>query len=562
VIKEAFQDLNRLRQIAVIATKHGFADLLERSGLWRTLGRKEKVEVTPEERRESAARRFRLLLSDLGPTYIKLGQVLSTRGDLLPAEFIEELASLQDHAPPIPFEQVTAQLQTAFGRPHTELFRSIEPEPLASASIAQVHSAITLEGDEVVVKIQRPMITDQLRADLSVLRYLASALEAVIEEVGLYSPTGIIEEFDRAIHEELDFVHEAANVRAFFHNHQGRPGVKIPKVYDDLSTRTVLTLERIKGTKISQVDLEKHDRHKLARAIIDLSFRQLFEDGLFHGDPHPGNIFVLEDDTLALIDFGIVGRISPQMQDTLVQLVLSIALRDADSVARILYRVGTPDTRTNLAGFRGDIEGILSQYKSGTTLGSINAENMLRDLLDLAVKYRIRVPKEYALLSRASISTEGILRTLDPDLNVGEVALPYAKKLLTDRYDPSQLQGGIMRTLLRMQGLATELPMQLSQILMDLETGKFSVTVKADQLDRLNNSLRMIAAIGFLGLTACAFIIGAFISFAHQPWRVWGMPALGLFGAVAAGSTFGAAFTWYLAAGRLRKLSLRRFLKR
>lgn len=565
MIREAFQDLNRVRQIAVIAARYGFAQYLDRGGIWRTLGRKEQVEESEEAKRLSTARRFRLFLNELGPTFVKLGQVLSTRGDLLPAEFVEELAQLQDNVAPIPVEQVNAQIRAALGDDPDKLFRSIDSTPLAAASIAQVHRAITKEGDEVVVKVQRPGIAEQIRADLSVLQSLARMLEAVVEETGVYTPTGIIEEFDRAIHEELDFLHEASNIRSFYKHHENRPNVRIPKVYDSLSSRTVLTLEFIRGVKVSQADLTKHDREKLARLIVEDSFRQLFQDGIFHGDPHPGNILVLEQENgqerIALLDFGVVGRVSNQMKETLVMLVLAIALKDAESVARILYRVGSPDARANLAGFKTDIEGILSSYLP-TTLGSIDAKTMLRDLLDLAVRYKIRVPKEYAILSRASISVEGILRSLYPNLNIGEVALPYAKELLADRYDPSQLQGGLAKTLFRLQSVANELPMQLSQIMLDLEGGKFLVTVRSDQLEKTNQHLRSLAFIGFLGLCACGFIVGTFISFAQHPWDVRGLPVLGLLGAMAAAALFGAAVTWYLFGGRVRKVRLSKWLKK
>jgi ubiquinone biosynthesis protein len=561
VIRETFQDLNRLRQIGVIAARHGFADLLERAGVWRMLGRSESVEVSAEAQRASTARRFRMLLNDLGPTFVKLGQILSTRADLLPAEFIEELSTLQDQVPPISLEEVRIQIRESFGRDPEELFRTIEPQPVAAASIAQVHRATTLDGEEVVVKVQRPGISDQIRADLSVLRYLARLLEAVVEETGIYTPVGIIDEFDRAIHEELDFLNEASNIRAFYENNRDRNFLRIPKVYEDLSNRTILTLEYLRGVKISQIDLTQHDRGKIARHIVEGAFRQLFEDGLFHGDPHPGNILVLEDEVIGLLDFGLVGRLTKRMQETLVMLVLSIALKDSDSVARLLYRLGVPDGRADLLGFKTDIEGILTQYlPGGSTLGGINTRNLLRDLFDLAVKYRIRIPKEYALLSRASVETEGVLRSLYPDLKIVEIALPYAKQLLAERYDPGQLQGGLMRTLLRLQTLATDLPLQFSQILMDLEGGKFAVTVRGEQLERMNATLRSMALIAFLGLAACGFIVGTFIAFAQQPWSIRGVPLLGILGIASAAGLFGATSTWYLFGRRSRKIRLSRLL--
>ncbi|NBD11079.1 ABC1 kinase family protein [Corallococcus silvisoli] len=556
------QDLNRIRQITLIAARHGFGEVAERAGVWRMLGgRKEKVEVSEEARRASTARRFRLFLAELGPTFIKLGQVLSTRADLLPAEFVDELATLQDHVEAIPLEEVQAQIREALGKDVQELFAQVDPQPLAAASIAQVHRAVTLDGEEVVIKVQRPGIAQRIDADLGVLRSLARLLEAVVEETGIYTPSGIVDEFDRAIHEELDFLNEATNIRAFLENHKDRPYLKIPRVHASLSSRTVLTMEFIRGEKINPAALAEADRKQVAQNILEASFRQLFDDGLFHGDPHPGNLLLLEDNRLALLDFGVVGRLTRPMQETLVMLCLAVALKDSDSVARILYRVGVPDARANLMGFRNDIESILGQHLP-TTLGQVDARTLLRDLLDLAVKYRIRIPKEYALLSRASISTEGMLRGLYPELNIIEVALPYAKELMAGRYDPTQLQGGLMRTLLRFQSMAQDLPTQLSQILLDLETGKFSVTVRAEQFDKLNENLRSVAVIAFLGLCACGFIVGAFIAFAPRPPMYGNVPVLGIVGIALSAALFGAVLTWYLFGGRFGKVSVSRFLKK
>ncbi|MBL8952034.1 MAG: AarF/ABC1/UbiB kinase family protein [Myxococcaceae bacterium] len=561
MIREALQDLNRVRQIAVIAGRHGFGELADRGGLWSKLGRKEVVEPSPEARAESGARRFRRMLNELGATYIKLGQVLSTRGDLLPATVIDELSLLQDRVDPFPLEQVREQIKRAFGKPLEELFKSFDETPIAAASIAQVHRAVTQDGDQVVVKVQRPGIGETIRADLSVLHYGARALEAVIEEMGIYSPTTLVEEFDKAIHEELDFLNEAANTRAFFKNHQGRDYVRIPKVYDELTARTVLTLEYLEGQKLKDANLDEAARQALAKNILEGAFLELFEDGLFHGDPHPGNFLVQPGPIMALLDFGLVGRVTRQMQETLIQLILAVALKDSGSVAKLLYRVGVPDSRANLIGFKNDIDAIIGQYLP-RELKDVNAASLLRDLLDLVVKYRIRVPREYAILARAAVQTEGILRTLWPDMNIGEIALPYAKRMLADRYDPEQLQGGVMKTLLQLQNVAQDLPMQLSQIMLDLEAGKFSVTVKAEQMNELNKNLRSLALVAFSGLCACGFIVGAFISFAGTGPSVGGVSALGIFGIVAAGFLFGTALTWYAFGGRFGKISIKRFTGR
>ncbi|MDP2273690.1 MAG: AarF/UbiB family protein [Archangium sp.] len=556
MIREAFQDLKRLRQISLIAGRFGFADLLERTGIRKK--DESKPETAESARAATAARRFCLMLAELGPTFVKLGQVMSTRGDLLPREFIEELETLQDDVPPVPFDQVRTVIKEAFGKELEEVFAEFSPEPIAAASMAQAHQAKTKEGERVIVKVQRPGITEQLRADLSVLHYIARALEAVIEEVGVYTPTGIIEEFDKAVHEELDFLNEAANIRAFYKNHLEITHTRIPKVYDELTARTVLTMEFFDAPNLTHANLDEEGKKTIAKTILEGAFKQLFEDGLFHGDPHPGNLLVLEGPVLGLIDFGLVGRITRQMQDTLVQLVLAVGLKDSESVARLLYRLGTPDTRTNMIAFRGDIEAILTTYMP-TSLKDVNSRHLLADILNLAVKYKIRIPREYAILSRASVAIEGVLRSLYPDLPINEIFLPYAKKLLAERYDPNQLQGGVLKTLLRLQGAANDLPMQLQQIMLDLESGKFTVTVKSEQMSELNQTLRSFAVVAFAGLCACGFIIGTFIAFAGKPFEIWGVPVLGIFGIAATVFLFSTAVVRQSWTG-FRKLSIKRFI--
>lgn len=555
MIRTAFQDLNRLRQIAIIAGKYGFADFLERSGLKKILP-DAKIEGDAQAAKLTIAKRFRMMLAELGPTFVKLGQVLSTRGDLLPADFIEELSTLQDRVPPFGMDDVRKQVNEAFGKPLEELFQEFDPTPLAAASMAQVHKAKTKEGVEVVVKVQRPGITEGMRADLSVLHGIARALEAVIEEVSVTSPTSIIEEFDRAVREELDFLNEASNVRAFMRAHEGHPTVRIPKVYDELSGRTVLTLEFLAGPKLSNAQLDEDGKKRLAGIILEEAFKQLFEDGLFHGDPHPGNLLVQDGPVLALIDFGLVGRVTHQMQEQLIQLILAVALKDSESVASQLYRLGAPGSRAKLHTFKQDIDAILNAYLP-TSIKEVNAKALVRDLLNLAVKYRVQVPREYAILARASVAIEGILRSLYPEMPIGDIFMPYARKMLADRYDPSQLQGNAMKALLRLQHAASDLPLQLQQIMLDLEAGKFTITLKDEQVESLNSNLRALAVVTFSGLCACGFIIGAFISFGPKQWEIAGVPVMGVLGIAGAIFLFSTAVVRQVM-GNFRRVSIKR----
>ncbi len=501
-----------------------------------------------------------MLLAELGPTFVKLGQVLSTRADLLPSDFIDELSVLQDQAPVVPLSEIETQIEAALDAPISKLFAHFDAEPLAAASIAQVHAATLHTGEAVVVKVQRLNIAEGIRADLSVLRYVARLVEAAGGDALIVSPTGLIEEFERSIAEELDFFHEAASIRTFYENHRGRATVRIPKVVDHLSGRTVLTMERFTASKLSQANLTESGKQKLAHILLDGAFAQLFEDGLFHGDPHPGNLLVFDGPQVGLIDFGLVGKLTRPMQDTLISLIMALSLKDSESVARILYRMGQPDGRTNLAAFKIDIDKLLGTYLP-SSLQEINAQHLLRDLLNLAIRYRIRVPKEYAILARASVGLEGMIRSLYPTMPVAQTFLPYAKKLLAERYDIANWQGSALKALLRLQTTATELPIQLQQILLDLEAGKFTVTIKDHQLTEITSQLRSLGVVIFTGLCACGFIAGTFIAFAQRSHEIFGVPVMGLFGLVALGALFSTAVVRQIWAG-IKRAGIRQIAPR
>ncbi len=558
MLGRALQDLNRLRQIAAAMARHGFGAYLERMRLRDVLGREAPPagEPLPPSDRTTAVR-FRQMLAELGPTFIKLGQILSSRPDLLPAHWVEELSVLQDDCPPLTLGEVRREIERGLGRPVEELFASMDEQPLASASIAQVHRAVTHAGERVVVKVQRPRVRERIEADLSLLYELARLLEAVVEETGVTTPTGVIEEFDRTIHEELDFSHEARNAQLMADASAGREFVIIPKVHATLSCATVLTLDFVEGVKVSDISAEAgYDLERVARNVIEASFRQLFEDGLFHGDPHPGNILVQPDNRIALLDFGLVGRLSRGQQEALVTLLVSVALRDPETVARMLARIGVPESHTALAELREDVSAILDRYL-GLKLDQIRTATLLRDLLDLAVRHHIRIPKQYATLAKAAMTVEGIVRRLYPSLDILELGLPYAKELLLARFNPGDASALLMRSLLKLQTLAEDLPTQLAQILQDLETGKFRVDVKSESLDRLGGHVRALGVMVMLGSLAAAFTLGGLLVLATHESGLLGAAAL-VTGAILSL----AAAAYHLLSVRVRKISIRRFLSR
>ncbi|MFZ9888306.1 MAG: ABC1 kinase family protein, partial [Myxococcota bacterium] len=371
---ELRHDLGRARQIARVMARHGFAPFLRRvPGLGRLISSHD--ERTPTEPVEV---RFCLMLEELGPTFVKLGQILSMRSDLLPLAFTRELSRLQDQVPPVPFADVRLQIERGLGRPLDELFASVDENPLASASIAQVHAARLGDGADVVVKVQRPGIAHEIRADASILLLLARLLELVLEEFATYRVHDLAQEFERGLLAELDFTSEAQNLRAFRAFNQDREGVYVPRVFDELCCRTVVTMERVWGRRIS--DLAAEEDQERTRSVVErlvlVNFEHIFVDGMFHADPHPGNVLVREDGSIAFIDMGLMGRLARDTQDRMLILLLAITLRDADTLARVLVRVGDANRRVQLHEFRDAIRRLLDRYL-GLAVGAVDSSSVL-----------------------------------------------------------------------------------------------------------------------------------------------------------------------------------------
>lgn len=547
----AISNLGRLREISMVIARHGLGHLLDKR---RTQGTASDI--------AASARRFRAVLEELGPTFIKFGQVLSTRPDLLPAEFVDALKGLQDDCPPLSAPEVHAVIQTGLGRELTALFVSFDEAPIASASIAQVHRAVLPDGQVVAVKVQRPHLQSQMESDLDLLRYLALLIEAIVEDSGLVTPRGIVAEFESALLGELDFEREARMMRRFYENAQGRAGYRVPKVHDELCCRTVLTMEFVEGAGILELT-PAHDHKKVAANVLQSAFDQLFVDGLFHADPHPGNGFVQADNTFVLLDFGSVGQISHHMRETLVVLVLAVGTRDADTAARLLYRVGVPTSRVSLRRLRDAISGLFAGYlQDASTLGSIESSALLKELFALAARFQIRIPSEYALVARAAVTIEGIIRQLDPELDVLRMVEPYVRRLLNERVAMPDLAEESMRKLLQAHGLLRDLPMMASQILMDLEDSKLEIRVTNPSLGAIARNIDALGVTIFLGLVAGGLVTGSFFLLARYNPEWGGVPVLPVAGLYLAAILLGGALGRYFLAPKLKKVSLGRLLGR
>ena len=546
------KDLRRLRRILAVLAKYGYGEMIRKSPqLVEAAPDEPEAEVVPEI---SAPRRFRLMLEELGSTFIKLGQLLSARPDLVSQPYVLELRLLQDSCEPLAFDQIEVALRDGLGQDPANLFKHVDPTPMATASIAQVHRATTIDGADVAVKVQRPGIHDQVRADIDILYRIARILDRVIEESAIAEPVGIIREFDAAVTAELNFEIEAANVREFRRARALTEDVVIPKVYDELSTATVLTLEFLKGVPFSKLP-EGVDKKAIAERIVKEAFDEVFVDGLFHADPHPGNLLLLDDGRFGILDFGLCGRMTAQMKETLVVLALAIAVRDADTAARTLYRLGQSDARISISDLRNDISGLFETWL-GLSIQDMDSTLLVQELLLLALRHKIRVPPEYTMLGRAGATIEGIVRDFHPEIDVAKVATPYLEQLLIGRVGPDNVQGGLYKLLLQFQGMSQDVPIQLSQILADLSAGNFNVTVRGKDLEKLQQAIVISAAAVCGSILGGAFVVGALVALAQVRWTLLGVPVAAWIGGLAGILVFSWVSAYVVLRPRLKKISV------
>jgi ubiquinone biosynthesis protein len=536
-ILHTVRNVQRVRHITTILIKHGFDQVIERLDLeYRIFAKKlakSSQEVLPQL---STAERSRMVLEDLGPTFTKLGQVLSTRPDLVPHSFIIEFQKLQDRVPPINFEEISDQITLALGKSPGQLFSVIDPDPIASASIGQVHKAtLRVTGEDVVVKVQRPGIRTVIESDLDLLYLLARLIENNIPETQMYSPVGIIEEFDKAIHRELDYTAEAQNMIRFRRNFSHDKTIYIPKVYRDLSSRTVLITEYLHGTKISELLGSTEEKKHIARIGFRSILKQIFIDGFFHGDPHPGNMFVLDDNTVAFVDFGMMGRLDQEMKDDLADLLIAVINQDIRKIAHILAHIGVQTTEINMRDFRRDIADILDRYY-GVPLHQIELGKVTREMVDVAMKYQVKIPPDYTLMIKALLTIENIGKQLDPDLNAIEEAKPMVTMILKDRWNPRRFVSESLVNAKNLSLTLKELPDQLHQILEELRQGKLRIEFEHVHLERLIMMLDTASNRITAGLVLASLIIGSsIIMHTDRGPMFMEFPLLGIIGYVAAG---------------------------
>ena len=558
MLRVAAQDLARLRQIAGILTRHGYAQLAKRIGEGK-VDDADLERVRKEAKRLSGPERLRIVLQDLGPTFIKLGQVLSARPDLVPSAYQTELARLQDDVDPLPYADIQRQLEVAWGG-DVALFADVDPRPLATASIAQVHRATLKDGRAVVVKVQRPNLAATIRADLDLLYLLARLVDATVEEAVLYRPVEVVRAFEHALLDELDFRIEAGNARVVAGNFADDERVFIPEIHTELSGETVLVMDFADGVKITDAGTAGHDLEAVLKTVLDIAFRMGFKHGVFHADPHPGNVLVMGDGRICILDFGLVGHLTTNMQQNLIQLSMAIATRDAETTTRLVYRIGRPLDRVPLHEFRDHVSDLMGRYLV-RRLDQVDAAGLVNELMDTAITYRIRIPPDYALLAKAAVTIEGIVRQLKPDLDITSTIMPYAHELIAERYSPEALGKLALRGAVGALDAAQDMPLLASQLLSDLEAGRLTVRVSHDEMDRIGRYLNDLGTKLFLGMVTMGLVMGTFTILARYPWEWDGWSVWGLFGGAASFGIVAMIITWHFVYGKVRKVSMRSIVK-
>lgn len=502
--------LQRYRQIADTLARHGLGVVIDAVGLkWLAPFQRGPLRNTRRSP-HTTAEHLRLALAELGATFIKLGQVLSTRADLLPPEYQRELAKLQDSAPPVPWSEIEAIIVQEFGAPVSDLFATFDEEPLAAASIGQAHAATLPDGQEVVVKVRRPGVVGQVEADLEILRNLARRAERNWHLADAYDLVGLVEEFSNTLRAELDYVREGRNAERFAANFAGHAGIHIPAVYWDLTSPRVITLERIRGIKISDVqalDEAGIDRQALAERSANLLLKMVFEDGFFHADPHPGNFFIEPDGTIGLVDYGMVGLVDEPTRRGLVTILIAVANQDTASLVDALLDLGASSHHVDRPAMQRDLQRFLDRYYN-VPLAEYQVREVMSDVMSVIRDHRLHLPANLSLLVKTTVMAEGLGVMLNPSFQLPDLLEPYARRFVLQLFEPAALLRLWGRTGIDAAQLGAELPRRMRRILTDLEQGRTQVGLQPESLEPALKRVEQLVNRLILGVIAAALIVG------------------------------------------------------
>lgn len=535
----AARDLGRVREIASVLARYGFGDLIRRLGLEGVLTRAGKV-LPIGQLAELVALprpvRVRRALEDMGPSFVKLGQVMATRVDLFAPEWIAEFGKLQSGAPSVPFESIRAQIVESLGAPPEAVFLAFDPSPLAAASIAQVHRARLQDGTEVVVKVRRPGIRPIVEADLRLLQRAAEVIEAQVPELQRFHPSGMVRQFKASLTRELDLAAEcrhAERIAASFADHEE---IVVPSVYWKYTSEHMNVqglVEGIPASDIAALDASGIDRALVAQRGADIVLKMVLEDGFFHADPHPGNVFVLPGDRIALIDYGMVGRLSRARREQLMSLLHALAEHDAERVTDVLLD-WTREPDIDEEQLAQDVDAYVDRYH-GVPLGQLDLTQALLELTVLLRERRLALPPELALLIRVFVTLEAMGRSLDPAFDLARQTAPFLRRVMLARYRPKRMVRDGGRALIDLAGVLSALPRDLRRLLRSARRGNLRIRMDVDNLREFSRQIDHSANRLTVGVVLAALIVGSSIALTVKGGpNLLGLPLFGLLGFVGA----------------------------
>ncbi len=540
VIGRTYRNVNRYRQILAVLLKYGFGDLVDLLKLDRyvaaglqLISRRQPIRVEKLTRPQG----LRMALEELGPTYIKLGQILSTRPDLVPVDFLQELSKLQDKVPPFPASAARRIIEAELGAKLGELFVRFDDAPLASASIGQVHRARLKNGREVALKVQRPGIQRVIEVDLEIMLHLATLMEHHIAELAFHRPIKIVEEFARTLEKELDYLLEAANMERAAFNFSGDATTCIPAVHRELSTARILTTALIRGIKVS--DIERLDAAGLDRTLItsrgaDILLRMIFEHGFFQADPHPGNIFVLPGNVICLIDFGMVGSVDRLTRETFGDLLDGIVKKDTTQVARVLLQLTDWEEEPDSRAFETDITEFMA-YHIFRPLREVRVGKLIQHLLELSARHRLLIPPNIFLMMKSLATVEGVARMLDPGFDIFGRAAPFIHTILQQRYSPERLSAEAFQMTADLVKFTRRFPQDLLDIARLARRQQLCLKIENRGLDRTLATHDQISNRLSFSIIIAALIVGsALIVISQIPPLFYGISLIGIIGFTAA----------------------------
>ncbi len=540
-----YKSAKRLQQIINVFLKYGFGQIIDKIYLGRYIPFKKRLKAFgawPALKGPTVPERLRIAFAELGPSFIKLAQILSSRPDLITVQFANEFKKLQDEVPPFPASEARRIIEDDLKLPLDKIFSYFGEIPIAAASIAQVHKATLFDGSNVVVKVQRPDIKEQIESDINILSTIARLLDKHVPESRFFNPVGIVEEFSRTIRKEMDFVEEARNCNRFRKNFQSSPDVYIPKIYLEYATEKVLVMEMIEGVRIDDIaviEFMELDRKRLAKIGVGAYFKQVLEDGFFHADPHPGNIFVMGTEKIAFVDFGIVGRVSDELKEAMADTFLALINKDFDRLIDQYIELSIVSEHVDIDVFRRDFKADLMDFLEplyGLTLKDINFAQYFDTLTHVAIRHNLRIPSDLLLINKALLILENIGRQLDPAFDFIAEAEPYASKIIRKRVSPSRFYDRARKNIMEIGDFAFLLPRQLKQIIKktlkdDIQVKMFHVNLPEFIKDMDKSSNRLAFAL----IVSAMLISSAIMHATKVPPLIFGFSLFGI-------SAFGFAF--------------------